>query len=344
MIPAPAHKGCVLLVDGLNLFVRNWAANPTMDPNGEPIGGIIGSMRSVKSMVDSLSPSAVVVAWDGEGGSLKRRSAYKDYKAGRKPRANREYDHDTPREGLDNLKAQYGRLKGYFALMGFVQVDVPGIEADDVIAFVCSSLFPGTKKLVVSTDRDMLQLVSDTVVVWSPTKKRLYETKDVVEDTGVLPENVPYMKAVCGDGSDNIPGIAGIGPRTFAKMFPAAAGRGISLDDVLAAPGDDAPRLLKKHRPALEAAEEQIRRNVGLVQLRTPIISAQSVRMVRHACSLLPEYRATDLKLSLLRDGIVLTEVDMFAALRAQAGRTAAFYREHQEERSAQDGEEGDVR
>ena len=80
----------ILIIDGMNTFIRNFIVVPSMDTNGEPNGGVIGFLRSLKFLIREFKPSKVVIVWDGEGGSKKRRNIYIDYKSGRKPRTNRE--------------------------------------------------------------------------------------------------------------------------------------------------------------------------------------------------------------------------------------------------------------
>lgn len=79
----------ILIIDGLNNFIRNFVINPSTNQNGEPIGGVVGFMKTMKNIILETTPDLVVVAWDGEGGSRRRRGIFAEYKAGRKVRVNR---------------------------------------------------------------------------------------------------------------------------------------------------------------------------------------------------------------------------------------------------------------
>lgn len=320
-------KDRILIIDGLNTFIRNWAVVPQMNLNGEHVGGVVGFLRSVKSLIRDAKPTRCIVVWDGKGGSQKRRGIYAEYKAGRKPRVNREYDFgESPEQSHRDLQAQYAKAKAYTELLGITQIEIEGIEADDVIGYLCRSVYQDTDKVVVSTDRDFLQLVDRHTLVYSPTKK-LYFTANVVKEIHhVIPENFIYLKALMGDGSDNIKGIKGIGEKTAVKLFPFLAERQSSLEEVV----KYAEANLDKN-PKYRAVYDQrdvLIGNVGLMQLTTPIISPQSAAAIRY--SLRPsetKYMMSEVKLSLLRDGIQLTDSDFFAVfkeyhIRSQNGET----------------------
>lgn len=305
----------VLIVDALNVFIRHYVVNPTLDANGEPVGGVVGFLRGLKNLAREVRPDRIVVAWDGEGGSLKRRNVYADYKAGRRPRVNREYDYETPEAGLANLKMQHARVKNYLAFLPVALVEVEGVEADDVVGYLCRHHFVGADVVVVSSDRDLWQLVDARTRVFSPATKRYVDPLVLREEVGVLPENYVLIKALAGDGSDNIPGVKGIGPKTAVKLFPALADRPTELRELL----EDA-RARAAENPKLRAvveATELITKNVGLMQLTVPIVSAQAVRSIRRSVEEGPrELRAFDLKVALVKDGMQLTDGDFFAVFR----------------------------
>lgn len=148
----------ILLIDGNNLLIRNYAASPLMDANGGRCGGSIGTLKSVRKLLNDFKVDNVLIVWDGEGGSQRRKSIMSEYKAGRKVRLNRKDDFgESAQEDLDNLRKQYHDCQDYLGLLGVPQVRVPNCEADDLIAHLAINAIDDT--VIVSTDQDLLQLI-----------------------------------------------------------------------------------------------------------------------------------------------------------------------------------------
>jgi DNA polymerase I len=302
----------ILIVDGLNTFLRTWSVVPEMDSNGDPIGGVIGSLRSIKCVMRDACPTKVVVAWDGKGGSQKRRGIFAEYKAGRKPRVNREYSGmESYEESQRNLRTQYLKLREYLSFVGVHQIEIEGTEADDVVGYLCRQVYDLTDKVVVSTDKDFLQLVDSHTIVYSPTMKLYYTAPVVREKWMVLPENFVYLKALMGDPSDNIRGIGGVGPKTAVKLFPFLAERPSSIDEIV-----EHARANENKNPkyrSIIAGRELLIGNVQLMQLSTPTIGAQSAMAIRHALEKEEaKFVMSELKIAFLRDGIQLKDSDFF--------------------------------
>lgn len=305
----------ILIVDGLNAFIRSWTVVPQMDINGNHVGGIVGFIRSLKAIMRDVKPSRVIIAWDGKGGSQKRRSVYAEYKAGRKPRTNREYDFgETPEQSQINLKSQYSKLRHYIDSLGITQIDIDDIEADDVIGYLCCHIWPSIDKVIMSTDRDFLQLVDNHTLVYSPTKKLFYTASVIRETFNVLPENFIYMKALIGDTSDNIKGFKGIGEKTVVKLFPFFSDRQTDANEIIEYAKNNINKN-KKYRDIAEGRDVFIG-NIQLMQLTTPNISSQSIRKIKYAVDKsLNTPVMSAFKLALLRDGIQITDVDLFQVL-----------------------------
>ena len=133
----PTNKNRVLFVDALNMYFRSYIVDPSLSTNGQPIGGVKGFLKILQKLVRETRPDQVVVAWDGPGGSRKRKSINKNYKEGRKPlRLNRDIKHLTENEELENKLWQQARLFEYLNEMPISQVLLPEVEADDIIAYV----------------------------------------------------------------------------------------------------------------------------------------------------------------------------------------------------------------
>ena len=173
----------VLIIDGLNTFIRGFAVNPAMNDDGLHIGGLIGFLRSVRYTCDILKPSRCIIVFDGKGGSPKRRKIYPEYKANRK------------------VKSKLNRNVDW------------GTAPQDEQVLTESDIF------LMSTDKDFLQLVDDRVKVWSPTKKKLYTKQEVEDEYGIPSNNILTYRILDGDKSDNIGGIPGCGIKSIIKYL-----------------------------------------------------------------------------------------------------------------------------
>lgn len=313
----------ILIIDGLNMFIRCFVVVPTMDTNGDPIGGIVGFLKSMKAQIREVQPDRVVVAWDGDGGSQRRRGVYSDYKEGRKVRLNRELGTEGAQIEQENMRSQLKRLKQFLELVGTVQIEVEDIEADDVIAFLCKFVFADNEKVVVTSDRDMLQLVDNRTLVYSPTKKMYWTRAEMMEKMNVMPENYIFVKALMGDCSDNIKGMGGIGEKTALKLFPFLSEHESNLEEIRTHAEANVANG-PKYKSILDQWDRLLE-NVQLMQLSHPIISSQSARTVRiSATEQKPRFNFTELKLNFARHGIQVVDQDMFSVLKAYQLRAEA--------------------
>jgi DNA polymerase-1 len=210
----------VLLVDGMNLFIRTFSAIPTLNDDGQHIGGLVGFLKSLASTIRMVRPTRVVVVFDGKGGSLRRKKVYSNYKERRaiKSRLNRVVGFEDIVDEQASMKWQISRVYQYLQQLPITTIMIDNIEADDVIAYL-SSYLP-EKVFILSNDRDFLQLVSDKVNVYIPTKKKMYNPQNLLEESGIWSQNFALYKALLGDKSDNIQGIKGMGDKTILKQFP----------------------------------------------------------------------------------------------------------------------------
>lgn len=213
----------VLIVDGLNTFIRAYAASPTTNLNGEHVGGLSGFLLSVGHAIKAINPTRVVVVFDGKDGSAKRRQLFPEYKAQRKfkIRLNRAATVDKE----DNQLQQLMRLVEYLEVLPVSVLVSDGVEADDVIAYIAEDYMKerASQVFIMSSDKDFMQLVNERIHIWSPTKKQLYYTDDVYNQYNIMPHNFALYRALMGDGSDNIPGVSGVGTKTVLSKFPKVA-------------------------------------------------------------------------------------------------------------------------
>ena len=260
----------VLIVDGLNTFIRSFAVNPSINDDGLHIGGMMGFLKSVRYSCDILKPSRCIIVFDGKGGSKRRQKIYSEYKGTRKVkrRLNRNVDWGTaPQDEEQSMKQQMGRLIEYLEQLPLTLVSVDGIEADDTMAYISQQLLPKSDIILMSTDKDFLQLVDDRVKVWSPTKKKLYTKKVVEQEFGIPSKNILTYRILDGDKSDNINGIKGAGLKTIIKYIPQITeDKDFSAKDLLDFVNNSDSKI--KILENIKKSSNLLKRNYLLMQLK----------------------------------------------------------------------------
>ena len=255
----------VLIIDGLNTFIRVFSVIPTTNDNGTHIGGIVGFLKSIGYTINMFRPTRCIIIWDGKGGSSRRRKMYPEYKAKRKTniRLNRAYDFETIEEERANMIRQIQRTIEYLDFLPITMLSIDNVEADDIIAYTAKQVLTDSKVTIMSSDKDFLQLVDDRISVWSPTKKKLYRPEQVMEEYGIPSHNLLMYRIFDGDKSDNINGVFGYGLKTVLKKLPfLQEDKQFSVDDAITEVEE-----LEKHRDIME-------RNYDLMQLHNVDISA----------------------------------------------------------------------
>ena len=263
----------VLIVDGLNLYLRAFAVNGALNDNGVPVGGLTGFLRSLAYAIREVNPTRVIVVYDGQGGSQRRRKILPNYKANRKPgkRITRWDAFKDAREEKDAMKIQFSRLIEYLDFLPINVISIDKIEADDTIAYIAHTLLD-EDVTILSADQDFLQLVDERITVWSPTKKKFYTPRMVEADYGVPAHNFLMYKVLMGDKSDNIEGVKGLGPKKLPKIVPDLLTQTtLDLDFILEHAGKGEEPMHKK----ISESEIQLRLNEELMDLKNPPISGE---------------------------------------------------------------------
>jgi DNA polymerase-1 len=227
------YNSRVLIVDALNTFMRSYAVVPSMDDDGNHIGGMAGFMKSLGFAIRSFKPTRVVLVFDGKGGSQRRRKIYKEYKANRKPptRLNRSYDTTTAEQEKENMKWQLVSLVEMVECLPVSILALDNIEADDAIAYMSELVTKnGGNSIIYSTDKDFLQMVNENVKLYNPVKKKTFDVDIVLETYGVHPNNFVFYRSLLGDKSDNIDGIKGAGEKTVLKYIPELADGNVEVN------------------------------------------------------------------------------------------------------------------
>jgi DNA polymerase-1 len=226
----------VLIIDGLNTFIRVFSVIPTTNDDGIHVGGIVGFLRSIGYTINMFSPTRVIIVFDGKGGSTRRRKLYPAYKENRKTkyRVNRAYDFASQEDEKQNMIMQLQRVVEYLDNLPITVMSYDNIEADDTIGYLCKQVLTESEITVMSTDKDFLQLANSRIKVWSPTKKKMYDEKAVLEEYGITSHNLIWYRVLDGDKSDNISGVRGLGLKTIQKKLPfLSENRIVEMDEVI---------------------------------------------------------------------------------------------------------------
>lgn len=225
-----------LLIDGLNLFFRNFSAINAVNSNGVHIGGLGGFFRSLGALIRTIQPTQVYMVFDGVGSSKNRKNIIPEYKSARNiTRVTKHELFDNIEEEDDSKVDQIVRIIQYLQTLPVKTVSLSRVEADDIIAYLSGTLptSPEDRIFIVSSDKDYLQLVSEQVIVYRPIEKEYYTTDTVKEKFNVTPHNFLLYKLLMGDNSDGITGIKGLGPKGLFKKFPELATHDLSFNDLI---------------------------------------------------------------------------------------------------------------
>jgi 5'-3' exonuclease len=215
-----------LLVDGDNLLTIGFYGQKNRLYKGQDIGGLFHFIYTLKRSFENHQLDKICVFWDGREGSQSRKKIYHLYKENRKHRNRTE-------EEINSYQRQRNRVKQYLEELYVRQAEFEFCEADDGIAFY-SQTSPGEKKIIYSSDRDLVQLISDDVELYNPSHRKLYRKNDMIEydHEQILIENVKLVKILCGDPSDNIHGIRNLGIKRLLNFFPEIKTKQLSLQEV----------------------------------------------------------------------------------------------------------------
>mgnify|MGYP003120195424 CR=1 FL=1 len=278
------QKKRLLVIDQLNLFFRSYIVNPTLSTDGQPVGGLVGVIKSLQKICREVNPDKIIICWDGEGGSKKRKLMKKDYKAGRKPiRLNRDIRTLSESEEKSNKVWQLERTLEYLNHMPVIQFMYRGIEADDIIAYVCGlKEYSNWQKVIVSSDKDFFQLLDDETILYRPVQKKVLNKHKLIEEFNIHPRNFAIARAMVGDRSDNLAGVGKVGLPSAAKRFPFLKDeRSVTVTEVV----DYCKEALNEKK--LKIYENVIdnkdifERNYQMMQLYTPSLSINAKKEIR---------------------------------------------------------------
>lgn len=250
-----------LLVDGNNLLKIS-LVDKTMNSDGQQYGAVVNFLRQLGKVLSKKDFNYCIVVFDGEGSGVLRWEIYPDYKANR----DKHYELHTAQTAYDRAinayckkVLQYSRdkkktaqkeenddeifdrqktiIKSILEELCIRQYEYENVEGDDIISYYVHNKKADERVVIMSSDKDLTQLISDTVIVYNPRIKDgdgFINTRNSVEKLGVRHDNIVLEKIICGDSSDNIKGIKGMGEQTLVKLFPQINEQKLDLSFIMA--------------------------------------------------------------------------------------------------------------
>ena len=216
------HKKRLILVDGYGFVFRAYHSMPPLtNPEGVPVGAVFGFSNMLSKLLESHQADYIAVILDA-GSKTFRNEIYSEYKANRPP-------------APEDLLPQFPLVRKAVEAFNLPAIEKVGYEADDLIAtYACKAKDAGMKVRIVSSDKDLMQLVGNGVELYDPMKSKVISIPQVQEKFGVTPDKVLDVLSLIGDSSDNVPGVPGIGPKIAAELITTFG----SLDQVLERAGE----------------------------------------------------------------------------------------------------------
>jgi DNA polymerase-1 len=270
-----------LLVDGDNLFKIGFHGVKELYNDGSHSGGVYHFINVLRRFLDEHNHDKVVVFWDGDSNSSIRKSIYPSYKGNRRQDMN-DYKYES-------YLQQKARVKTYLEEVFVRQVEMINNEADDLIAYYCK-IATQENIIIFSADKDLTQLISERVTIYSPIHKQYFKNGDKISINKVdIPhQNVTVCKIFTGDKSDNIEGIEGLGEKTLVKLFPQMQEKSCTVEELL-----DNARNIPQKKPMKSLSniltgktksgifgEEFYTINSKIVDLNNPLITDEGKQLV----------------------------------------------------------------
>jgi DNA polymerase-1 len=201
-----SSKSSTLIIDAYGFAFRAYHIQPAMSYNNIPVGCIYGFTSMLMKLINDFKPARAVVVFDHPSRNF-RHNIYPEYKQHRPP---------VP----EDLKSQLPILRQAAKALNFKTLEAEGLEADDVIASLAKNAnFNSDRAIIVSSDKDLMQLVNDKIWMFDPVKQEYIKREEVVKKFGITPSQVVDFLAIVGDAADNVPGISGIGPKTATDLL-----------------------------------------------------------------------------------------------------------------------------
>jgi len=250
MLPNLNPKARTLyLIDGSGFIFRAYHALPPLNnPEGTPVGAVMGFLNMLLKLMEGNTCDYVAVVFDAARKTFRNR-IYSEYKANRPP-------------APDDLIPQFAIVRDATRAMNLPAIELEDYEADDIIAtYASEARKQGIEVIIVSSDKDLMQLIGDGVALYDAMKQKPIGPAEVLEKFGVAPEKVLDVLSLMGDSSDNVPGVPGIGPKTAAELI----GQFGNLETLLARAGEIKQN---KRRESMIQYADQARLSKELITLK----------------------------------------------------------------------------
>ena len=313
------EKFCTLLIDGSNLLEVSSLGDKTLSSDGKPVGGIFQFFLQLRLILQKGNFRYVYVFWDGTDDGILRKKIYNLYKANR--------DKDFEDDNLSDYMKEVNKKVKFMQNKFFKQQDPIKLaekekhkeifywqrdiimemleelfirqcvcdktEADDFIGYYVSHKKPNEKIVIVSNDRDLTQLIAEDVIVYVQSMKSFINTKNHTDIMGYNYQNVVLKKMLCGDASDNIKGVKGLGEKTLFSNFEEFKKRKVTLEEVIEkAKKINENRILEKKKP-LKWAENIVNKvtdgcqgekiyeiNEKIIDLKNPLMTNEAKELI----------------------------------------------------------------
>lgn len=275
-----------LLIDGENLLRIGFNVVAYYHKE-KHIGGLYHFINTLRRFVETHNYDKVVVFWDGENNSSSRKKIYHKYKDNRRT--------PMPDSDVESLLYQKTRINQYLEEIFVRSVEVDNNEADDLIAYYCH-ISSNENKTIFSADRDLTQLISETVSVYSPNTKETYKFGDKIKiyEAPIPHYNVKTYKILVGDKSDNIDGIYSLGEKKLLAFFPEMLDKMVTVSDILLR----SEELLKENKDSNVLknllsgrtkdgifGNEFFQINEQIIDLSNPLITEDAKKIVELYCN-----------------------------------------------------------
>lgn len=308
-----------LLIDGSNILELSSLGDNTVSSSGKPIGGITQMLLQIKLLLQKGNFRYVYVFWDGKNSGNLRYNLNSQYKANR----DKDFEDDNLSDYMKEVNKKVANMYSYFKKQQdpvklaekekhkeifYWQRDIimemleelfirqclsDKTEADDFIGYYVSHKKPNEKIVIVSNDRDLTQLIAEDVIVYVQSMKSFINTKNHTDVMGYNYQNVVLKKMLCGDASDNIKGIKGLGEKTLFSNFEEFKKRKVTLEEVIEkAKKINENRILEKKKP-LKWAENIVNRvtdgcqgekiyeiNEKIIDLKNPLMTDEAKELI----------------------------------------------------------------
>ena len=246
----------IAVIDGNNLL-KIALVDKRENQNGLEYGGVFMFLKLLGGVLLKKDFDYCFVCWDGEGSGILRWNYYKDYKANRDKHYEMQTDYykklndyakfviaySKSKRGEENthtmeteeesFERQKMIIQSILEELCVRQHEYENVEGDDIISYIVQNKHPEDKVVIVSSDKDLTQLISSTVIIYNPRTKGFITETNSSEVLGITHKNVVLEKMLCGDASDNIKGVKGIGQTTLIKLFPEIVNKKIDLEAVI---------------------------------------------------------------------------------------------------------------